>query len=146
MHTRPLRASSTANAAAARSRAQRGTVQTTPRTGWVRSGIQRPESVADHMYRMAVLALAATGAADYDQPRLVKMAIVHDLAEALVGDIAPSDGVPEGEKHAREAAALDAMLAELGATTAAAREMRELWCAPTTESGAGYLLPCTHGA
>lgn len=105
-------------------------MQTTPRTGWVRSGVQRPESVADHMYRMAVLAVTVAGG-EYDQPRLVKMAIVHDLAEALVGDIAPSDGVPEGEKHAREAAALDEMLKSLGKESAAAHEMRELWCAPS---------------
>jgi hypothetical protein len=27
----------------------------------------------------------------------VKMALVHDLAEAIVGDITPSDGVPKGK-------------------------------------------------
>lgn len=26
------------------------------------------------------------------------MAVVHDLAEAIVGDIAPSDGIPKDEK------------------------------------------------
>ena len=102
-------------------------LQTTPRTGWVRSGVQQPESVADHMYRMAVLAMTVAGG-EYDHSKLVKMAIVHDLAEALVGDIAPSDNVPETEKHAREARALEEMLTALGANTAAAHEMRALWC------------------
>ena len=32
-----------------------GKLKTTKRTGWVRSGIQLPESVADHSYRMAML-------------------------------------------------------------------------------------------
>lgn len=30
--------------------------QSTPRTGWVRRGIKKPESIADHMYRMATMA------------------------------------------------------------------------------------------
>ena len=33
--------------------------------------------------------------------RLVEIALVHDLAEALVGDIAPGQGVSASEKHAR---------------------------------------------
>ena len=33
------------------------------------------------------------------------MAIVHDLAEAIVGDIAPSDGIPKETKTRLEAVA-----------------------------------------
>jgi len=33
-----------------------GLFQSTPRTGWVRCGIKNPESIADHMYRMATMA------------------------------------------------------------------------------------------
>lgn len=33
--------------------------QTTKRTGWVRRGVCGPESVADHMYRMGIMALIA---------------------------------------------------------------------------------------
>jgi putative hydrolase of HD superfamily len=31
-------------------------------------------------------------------PRCIKMALIHDLAEALVGDITPMDEVPKTEK------------------------------------------------
>lgn len=34
-------------------------MQTTKRAGWVRRGVPGPESVADHMYRMGVMALVA---------------------------------------------------------------------------------------
>ena len=34
--------------------------------------------------------------------RCIKMALVHDLAECIVGDIAPSDGVSKEDKHRRE--------------------------------------------
>jgi 5'-deoxynucleotidase YfbR-like HD superfamily hydrolase len=42
------------------------------------------------------------------------MAIVHDIAEAIVGDITPSDGVPKEEKSRREQEALDHMCSLLG--------------------------------
>ncbi|KAH0559540.1 hypothetical protein GP486_003942 [Trichoglossum hirsutum] len=35
------------------------------------------------------------------------MALVHDMAESLVGDITPVDGVPKPEKNRREAATMD---------------------------------------
>jgi len=34
-----------------------GKLKATRRTGWVRRGVTNPESVADHMYRMAAMAL-----------------------------------------------------------------------------------------
>jgi hypothetical protein len=104
-------------------------LQTTPRTGWVRSGVREPESIADHMYRMSIMAMTMAGSTEYDQQRLIKLAIVHDLAEAIVGDIAPSDNVSKEDKHQREAAALEKIVAMLGASTAAAQEILELWCA-----------------
>jgi putative hydrolase of HD superfamily len=46
----------------------------------VRSGIQNPESVADHMYRMAVMGLLVNGT-EYDHVKCLKLALVHDMAE-----------------------------------------------------------------
>lgn len=40
-------------------------------------------------------------------PHCTKMALVHDMAEALVGDITPVDGVPKTEKNRREATTMD---------------------------------------
>lgn len=36
--------------------------------------------------------------------RCIKLALVHDMAECIVGDIAPSDNVSKAEKHRREEA------------------------------------------
>ena len=54
------------------------------------TGIDLPESVADHMYRMSMLAFALRDPA-VNRDRLIKICLVHDLAEALVGDITPHD-------------------------------------------------------
>ena len=37
-----------------------------------------------------------------DIPRCSKMALIHDMAEALVGDITPVDGIAKPEKSRRE--------------------------------------------
>jgi len=34
--------------------------------------------------------------------RCVKLTLVHDMAECIVGDIVPSDGVSKEEKHRKE--------------------------------------------
>jgi putative hydrolase of HD superfamily len=40
-------------------------------------------------------------------PHCIKMALVHDMAEALVGDITPMDGVKKDEKNRREETTID---------------------------------------
>jgi putative hydrolases of HD superfamily len=79
------------------------------REGWRRFGILRGESIADHMYRMAFITMFAPPslAARLDVPRCTKMALVHDMAEGLVGDLTPVDGVPKVEKNRREAETMD---------------------------------------
>ncbi|KAJ1984850.1 hypothetical protein H4R34_000389 [Dimargaris verticillata] len=54
------------------------------------------------------------------------MCLVHDLAESLVGDITPFDGVSEVDKHQREEMAMARICALLG-DNPAATEMTELW-------------------
>ncbi|XP_020593792.1 HD domain-containing protein 2-like [Phalaenopsis equestris] len=101
-------------------------LKTTKRAGWVKKGVREPESVADHMYRMSVMALVAEYNPDVDRERCVKMALVHDIAEAIVGDITPSDGVPKDEKSRREREAINHMCKLLGGGSRA-KEMLELW-------------------
>ncbi|KAJ2769858.1 hypothetical protein IWQ57_002926, partial [Coemansia nantahalensis] len=98
----------------------------TKRTGWINSGIAGPESIADHMYRMGIMALLVEDAM-VDRTRCVKMSIVHDLAESLAGDITPFDGVTKEQKRVLEQTALRDILATLGSDTAAAREIDALW-------------------
>jgi putative hydrolase of HD superfamily len=113
-----------------------GQLKGLPRQGWVDRGIAAPESVAEHTFRAVMLAWALGHAAGLDTDRLVKLMLVHDLAEAKVGDATPygelldevsDDAVrrwrellpPERlraakqEKHAREEAALAEITANL---------------------------------
>jgi len=101
-------------------------LKTTKRTGWIYRGIRDPESIADHMYRMAAMALIAVDIPGINRDKCIKMAIVHDIAEAIVGDIAPSDGVPKEEKSRRERQALDEMCGILGGGLRA-DEIHQLW-------------------
>ncbi|GMI97566.1 hypothetical protein like AT2G23820 [Hibiscus trionum] len=101
-------------------------LKTTKRAGWVRREVQNPESIADHMYRMGLMALIASDIPGIDRDKCVKMAIVHDIAEAIVGDITPSDGISKDEKSRREREALDHMCKLLGGGSRA-KEIAELW-------------------
>ena len=89
------------------------------RAGWLRAGVDRPESVAAHSWGVAWLALVLCPD-DLDRERVLAYAIVHDLPEVRVGDITPADGVPAGEKAAREHAAMR----ELGRDLP---HVRDLW-------------------
>ena len=86
------------------------------RTGWVRAGVRDPERVAGHMFRMAVLALLLEEDS-YDKRILngsaVVISLVHDIAECIVGDITPSDGVSEEDKHLREINAMTTLVKNL---------------------------------
>jgi putative hydrolase of HD superfamily len=65
-----------------------------PRTGWVDRGVppDEVESVADHSLLTALVAwLAAAMDPALDRDRVLKLALVHDLAEALTGDPPPYD-------------------------------------------------------
>jgi len=101
-------------------------LKATKRTGWIRKGVSGPESIADHMYRMSVMAMIA-GDEGVDRNKCIKLAIVHDIAEALAGDIAPSDGIPKEEKHRLEVNALTTMCNAIGHDEAVAEEIKELW-------------------
>jgi len=99
--------------------------QTTKRAGWVLSGIPAPESVSDHMYRMAMAAFALPPAVS---AHAIKLALVHDLAEALVGDITPHDGVSGDEKERRERAAMATVRDEvLQGEGALGKHLVDLW-------------------
>jgi putative hydrolase of HD superfamily len=89
--------------------AQVGRLKRLRRAGWVRKGLSGTESVADHSFRTAVLALALAGELGVDPGRLLALAVVHDLPESDpdVGDITPSCGISREEKRAKERAAMD---------------------------------------
>uniref|UniRef100_A0A8D0GY85 5'-deoxynucleotidase HDDC2 n=1 Tax=Sphenodon punctatus TaxID=8508 RepID=A0A8D0GY85_SPHPU len=78
-----------------------GQLKRVPRTGWVYRKVEKPESVSDHMYRMAIMALV-TEDKKLNKDRCIRLALVHDMAESIVGDIAPADNISKEEKHRRE--------------------------------------------
>ena len=72
-------------------------LKTTLRSGWTSAG--RVESVAEHSWRLCLMALVLHREFDgVDFARLAKICIVHDLGEAIGGD------VPAPEQAARGAA------------------------------------------
>ena len=102
-------------------------LKTTPRTGWVNHGVDKPESIADHMYRMSLMAMvAAKSMPELNQDRCVKLALIHDLAEAIVGDITPHDPVTKEEKRKMESDAIRKMRDVLG-DALGGEEIERLW-------------------
>lgn len=84
-------------------------LKTTKRAGWRRFGIDDCESISDHMYRMSILTMLAPASvsARLDVAHCCRMALIHDMAESLVGDITPVDPVSKEEKSRRESATMD---------------------------------------
>ncbi|CAA2991795.1 Hypothetical predicted protein [Olea europaea subsp. europaea] len=101
-------------------------LKTTKREGWVRRQVENPESISDHMYRMGLMALISADIPEINRDKCIKMAIVHDIAEAIVGDITPDDGIPKHEKNRREREALEHMCKLLGGGQRA-KEIADLW-------------------
>jgi len=84
------------------------------RKGWVDSGIKDAESVADHTCAVALCVLfASLERKDIDLKKALTMALIHDLAESIVGDITPFDGIPKREKLVKERKALESILSSL---------------------------------
>jgi len=63
------------------------------RTGWVDRDVDLPETVAAHSWRLALMAWLAADAGGLDVGRAMKLALVHDLAEAITGDRTPFDAL-----------------------------------------------------
>lgn len=78
-------------------------LKTQKRTGWVDRGIpvDKVESISDHMYRMSIISMLVPNQ-NINRDKCVKIAVIHDIAEALVGDITPFGGVTKKEKNRRE--------------------------------------------
>ncbi|KAI0825774.1 HD domain-containing protein [Irpex lacteus] len=101
-------------------------LKTQKRTGWVDHNVPGPESISDHMYRMAVLAMC-TSDSSLDIPKCVMMCLVHDLAEAQVGDITPREGISKAEKRKLEAEAMHNFVHEMLHNSPAAQRIESLW-------------------
>jgi len=86
------------------------------------------------MYRMSIITMLAPTSLSLllDIPRCTKMALIHDMAEIIVGDITPIDGVSKEEKSRRETEAMEYLTKNLlGAVGNGGKEagigFREVW-------------------
>lgn len=71
---------------------QAGKLKRLCRQGWLDRGVRDPESVAGHSWRMALMALLVSRSKpELNLSRLLMLAIVHDLPEAIAGDATPFD-------------------------------------------------------
>ena len=84
------------------------------RAGWIRAGVENPESVAAHSWGMAMLATQLCPE-DLNLQRVLELCILHDIAEVHVGDITPHDNIAPEEKHRQETEAIQEMGIEASA-------------------------------
>jgi putative hydrolases of HD superfamily len=90
-----------------------GRLKAEMRRGWVKKlGLSHPESVADHSYRTALMAMVISDSRGLDTGKAVRLALLHDLPEAVVGDAMPEErsGRP---KIAVETKAMERLLSDL---------------------------------
>lgn len=82
------------------------------RSGWIKAGVEEGETVAEHSYSASVIAMALSDMEGLDTERVVKMSLLHDIAEGIVGDITP-DQMPRSEKKKHTQKAMDDILERL---------------------------------
>ena len=91
-------------------------LKTVPRQGWKdRLGMRNPESVADHSYMTSLMAMVLSDSLGLDTSRIVKMSLLHDLAESKTGDLTPAR-IAKREKDGLENAAMAEILQSLPET------------------------------
>jgi putative hydrolases of HD superfamily len=71
------------------------------RKGWKTLGLRDVESVADHSFALALLTLFEAGRRKYNVEDAVKIALIHDLGEAITGDLTPDDKRARGPARVR---------------------------------------------
>lgn len=87
-----------------------GKLKTIKRTGWINHKVPNPESVADHSFRVAFMAMVLAPKLGVNVEKSIKMGLIHDIGEAKVGDVLKFQGRAElsdaDEKIQKETAAV----------------------------------------
>jgi putative hydrolase of HD superfamily len=95
------------------------------RAGWVsKVQVEDAESVADHTFSMATMAMLLSDMLGFDTHKVIKMVLMHDLAESIVGDYMPGD-VTARQKLAKEKKAMKFILS--GLPKEVREEYEEIW-------------------
>lgn len=99
-------------------------LKTATRSGWTSAGEQ--ESVAEHTWRLCLMAMLLYGRTPgIDLARLLKMCLIHDLGEAIRGDVPAPAQLADVNKADQERADLLELTTSLPA--ALQHEIVELW-------------------
>ena len=95
------------------------------RSGWIsKVGIKNAESVADHTFSMCCAAMILSDLAGLDTERVMRMVILHDLAEAHTGDYLPGQ-INLRDKRALEEKTMKKILSKIPANVR--REYISIW-------------------
>jgi putative hydrolase of HD superfamily len=80
-----------------------GQLKSIRRSGWLKKArISDPESVADHSFRMAVMGAVLGEERSLDAGKVVRMCLIHDIAETKIGDLMPEEKTSPSEHRAFE--------------------------------------------
>jgi putative hydrolases of HD superfamily len=80
------------------------------RAGWIsKVKVQNPESVADHTFSMCAISMVLSDILGLDTQRVMKMVILHDLAESIIGDYMPGE-IAKKHKRVKEKKAINSIL------------------------------------
>ena len=83
------------------------------RSGWKHKlNLDHVESVADHTYAMTVLGMVISDLHGLNTEKIMRMSLLHDLAESITGDIIP-DQITKDEKYMKENNAIRTILGKL---------------------------------
>lgn len=98
------------------------------RSGWVERGVKNPETSADHSFLVTLMALVFGKGRKLDMEKALKIALVHDLPETIVGDIISKDNWEKGgQMWDHEKAKKERPAAKELASLSGNREILELW-------------------
>ena len=86
--------------------------------------IIHPESVADHSYSMSIMAMILSDLENYDFEKILKMVLLHDLAESKIGDFTPGQ-ISKDEKEKIENQAFHEIIEKL--PNSIKLEYAEIW-------------------
>lgn len=88
-------------------------MKSVPRQGWIdKLGIQNPESVSDHTYSMTMMSWMFSEMQNLDVLKVLKMSLIHDLAESKIGDFTPEQ-ISREQKNILEKNTMKEIFSEL---------------------------------
>ena len=88
-------------------------LKTIHRQGWKEKlQINYPESVADHSYSVSIMSMILADLEGLNTEKIIRMALLHDLAESVIGDLTP-DNIKNDDKITKENKAMKIILTNL---------------------------------